>query len=68
MAGERGVAGCGGVGEDDLVAANEHGRAAGYPVCHTGSSGLAGAMSLVRAGQLDADARVLVIFSGNHRE
>ncbi|MCA9664302.1 MAG: pyridoxal-phosphate dependent enzyme [Myxococcales bacterium] len=54
--------------EDDLARANELGRAAGYPVCHTGSSGLAGAIALARDGHLDADARVLVIFSGNHRE
>jgi threonine synthase len=55
------------VTEARLTRANELGRTAGYPVDPTGSSGLAGLLDLVDAGDVDPDARVGVLFTGLDR-
>jgi threonine synthase len=53
------------VDEPTLVEANDLARSTtGIPVDHTGSSGLAGLLSLARTGALDPDETVGVIFSG----
>jgi len=53
------------VGEETLLEANELARAAtGIDVDHTGSSGLAGLLSLVAAGHVSPDERVAVLFTG----
>lgn len=53
--------------EECLAGAHDLGRAAGYRVDPTGSSGLAGLLDLVAAGDVDADARVGVLFTGVER-
>ncbi len=56
------------VGEDLLEEANALGRkATGIDVDHTGSSGLAGLIALVRAGQVGPHERVAVLFTGVRR-
>jgi threonine synthase len=55
------------VTEECLARAHDLGRAAGYPVDPTGSSGLAGLLDLIDAGDVDPDARVGVLFTGLDR-
>ena len=55
------------VTEDCLARAHDLGRAAGYCVDPTGTSGLAGLLDLVAAGDVDPDARVGVLFTGVER-
>ncbi len=55
------------VSEDRLLEANELGRAAGYDVSPTGSSGLAGVLDLVAEGVIAPDERVAVLFTGVQR-
>jgi threonine synthase len=51
--------------EDTLLEANELARAAtGIDVDHTGSSGLAGLVSLIASGRVSPDERVAVLFTG----
>ena len=42
-------------------------EATGIPVCATGSAGLAGLLELAGAGELGADERVAVLFTGEER-
>jgi threonine synthase len=57
------------VSEDALRAANELAReATGIAVDHTGSAGLAGLLELSRRGELGADERVAVLFTGAARD
>jgi threonine synthase len=55
------------VTEERLARAHELGHAAGYPVDPTGSSGLAGLLDLVAAGDVGPDDRVGVLFTGVDR-
>ncbi len=55
------------VSEECLGRAHDLGRAAGYPVDPTGSSGLAGLLDLVAAGDVSPDDRVAVLFTGVER-
>jgi threonine synthase len=55
------------VSEERLAEANELGRAAGYDVSATGSSGLAGLLDLVATGVVRPDERVVVLFTGVQR-
>jgi threonine synthase len=52
------------VTEARLAEANDLGRAAGYDVSPTGTSGLAGLLELRAAGVVDPDERVAVLFTG----
>lgn len=56
------------VTEERLADAHALGRAAGYRVDPTGSSGLAGLLDLVAAGDVHPDARVGVLFTGVERQ
>lgn len=55
------------VAEERLARAHELGHAAGFPVDPTGSSGLAGLLDLVAAGDVVPDDRVGVLFTGVDR-
>jgi threonine synthase len=55
------------VSEERLDRAHDLGRAAGYPVDPTGSSGLAGLLDLVATGDVGPDDRVAVLFTGVER-
>jgi len=55
------------VSEERLAEANELGRAAGYDVSATGSSGLAGLLDLAATGVVRPDERALVLFTGVQR-
>ncbi len=55
------------VTEERLTGARDLGHAAGYSVDPTGSSGLAGLLDLLADGDVDADARVGVLFTGVDR-
>lgn len=55
------------VSEERLVAANDLGREAGYPVDATGSSGLAGLMDLVERELVSPRDRIAVLFTGADR-
>jgi threonine synthase len=55
------------VTEECLARAHELGHAAGYAVDPTGSSGLAGLLDLVDAGEVRPDDRVGVLFTGVDR-
>ena len=55
------------VTEEQLAQAHDLGRAAGYRVDPTGSSGLAGLLDLVADGSVGPDARVGVLFTGVER-
>jgi threonine synthase len=55
------------VSEERLAEANELGAAAGIPVDPTGSAGLAGVLDLRHAGEIGADERVTVLFTGARR-
>jgi len=54
-------------GEEGLARAHALGRAAGYDVDPTGTSGLAGLLELRSAGAIDPDASVGVLFTGVQR-
>jgi threonine synthase len=57
------------VSEERLREANDLARSAtGIDVSHTGSAGLAGLIELASAGELRADERIGVIFTGVRRE
>ena len=57
------------VSEDRLREANDLARSAtGIDVSHTGSAGLAGLLELAAAGEIRADERVGVIFTGVRRD
>jgi threonine synthase len=56
------------VTEDRLAEANELGRAAGYAVDPTGSSGLAGLLDLCAAGIVRPADRAAVLFTGLRRQ
>jgi threonine synthase len=57
------------VSEEALRAANDLAReATGIEVDHTGSAGLAGLLELSRRGELGADERVAVLFTGAARD
>lgn len=55
------------VTEEQLARAHALGRAAGYCVDPTGSSGLAGLLELIADGSVGPDARVGVLFTGVER-
>jgi len=55
------------VGEELLVEANEMGKAAGFGVDPTGSSGLAGLLDLRERGVIAAEDKVGVLFTGAQR-
>ncbi|MFZ2012982.1 MAG: pyridoxal-phosphate dependent enzyme [Nocardioides sp.] len=55
------------VSEECLARAHQLGHAAGYAVDATGSSGLAGLLDLVAAGDVGQDDRVGVLFTGVER-
>ena len=55
------------VSEARIARANELGREAGYPVDHTGTSGLAGLLQLVDDGVVRPSDRVVVLFTGLDR-
>ncbi|MFN8194344.1 MAG: pyridoxal-phosphate dependent enzyme [Nocardioidaceae bacterium] len=55
------------VGEELLARAHDLGRAAGFPVDPTGSSGLAGLLELRAEGGIGPDERVGVLFTGVER-
>jgi threonine dehydratase len=57
------------VTEETLREANDLARSAtGIEVDHTGSAGLAGLLELARRGELQADERVAVLFTGGRRD
>ena len=55
--------------EEALIEANRLASSAtGIPVDHTGSAGLAGLLTLARAGGLRPDERICVLFTGVRRD